>query len=192
MIALFTLLQLYWYIQFTMSGYLTTPTFEGWWKCHKCDREVDSSAWKHDCPDCPHHKCDECTDIETPGSQAPIANDSVNYGYDSYEYPEVLPTGSSSWEAHHHSSSSHGRSRRSKPKRQNMSIYESQQSTERQRTHRRGLHNETCYANSDEFHSYTKFPAGDMFYCCKCNEEFCGSSSCPCGHSKCSSCSAAN
>jgi hypothetical protein len=39
------------------------PLGVGWWKCCKCEREVNKAIHGDDrCPDCGKYKCDQCTD----------------------------------------------------------------------------------------------------------------------------------
>lgn len=37
------------------------PTFENWWSCCQCGRDVNESLWGTDCPDCTHTTCNYCT-----------------------------------------------------------------------------------------------------------------------------------
>jgi len=38
------------------------PSTSGWWRCCGCGREVNPDLNNDDCPDCGHHKCDECAE----------------------------------------------------------------------------------------------------------------------------------
>jgi hypothetical protein len=173
-----------------MSYTRLTPSLEGLWECHECKREVNSSLNGTTCPQCLHTRCDSCK--SPPPGPEPIRDYGINYDAGAYYDGETLPAEGSSRESYH--SKPHQEcNRRHKTKQYNQNTYERRQTTQKHHTHQRGLQSETYYVNSDEFRQYTKFPTGDMYYCCSCTDgTIYGSGSCPCGHTRCSNCTRAN